>query len=95
MLINNIMTCSWIDIIREPKIFGMAIFDWTATLIAVYIITWFVNKRYPGYGFIKMFIVLAIITTIVAIIVHKIFGINTMLNYYLGLNPKPKRIKCI
>ena len=30
--------CSWIELIRQPKIFNMAIFDWASTLLASFII---------------------------------------------------------
>ena len=81
--------------LREPKILGMAIFDWIMTFIGIYLITIIVKYYYKNMNFYKLYLHLGIVTIIIGIILHKILGIDTMLGYYLGLNIKPKRIKCI
>lgn len=68
--------------LRGPKIFNMALFDWVATLVSAI----FINYLYQPdniniYTSLKIFIILIIL----AIIVHYIFDIPTMLNYYIGL----------
>jgi hypothetical protein len=75
------------DQLRKPKLLDMSIFDWVTALLGGYIIAYYVFdfKEIPliilfEFGFI-----------IFGIIVHKLFGINTMLGYYIGLNEKPIR----
>ena len=75
--------CSFIDRLRGPKIFNMAIFDWVCTIIAA----WIIAAAYSD-NTLKSFVYILIILVILAILVHKIFNIPTMLNYYLGLNTK-------
>lgn len=72
--------------LREPKILGMSIFDWITSLLGAYIIgRWFhFRTRQQWVSWIILWIVLGVF-------VHAIFGINTMLGYYMGLNPRPLR----
>ena len=77
---------SIIQTLREPRIFGMAIFDWVMSLLGAFIIGHFLLKlRKWNYwvAWIIFWIGLGIFT-------HAVFRVNTMQGYYLGLNPKPK-----
>lgn len=71
--------------VRKPKIFGMAIFDWTVSLLLGLLVGWLLSVK--GIQWIPFF--LAWIAFGIA--VHAAFGVNTMLGYYLHLNPKPVR----
>lgn len=84
------MNCSLIDRLRIPKIFDMSVFDWVASLLGAIII---------GYYFFKIKTITTLIPwlifwTFLGVIIHKIFGIPTMLGYYLGLSTKPIRKSC-
>ena len=76
---NNVVMPGMLSSIRTYRIFGMAIFDWIATMLGALLIS-----RVIGTCFAGTFIVLII----VAIIVHAAIGIPTMLNVYLGLAKK-------
>lgn len=65
--------------LREYRIFGMAIFDWVATMAGALLLS-----RITKTCFISSFIIL----TMLAIVIHAAFGIPTMLNVYLGLAEK-------
>lgn len=65
--------------LRKHRIFGMAIFDWVATMIGALLLS-----RAIGTCFAGTFVILVI----VAIITHAAFGIPTMLNVYLDLAKK-------
>ena len=75
------------DTLRKPKIFDMSIFDWVTALLGGYLIC----KYLLNINETKYIILFEICFIIFGIIVHKIFGINTMLGYYLGINEKPLR----
>lgn len=75
------------DTLRKPKILDMSIFDWMTTLLGGYLISVYLLNLHK----VESIILFEILFIIFGIIVHKIFGINTMLGYYLGLNPKPLR----
>lgn len=81
--------CTLIDTLRAPKIFGMAAFDWIASLTGAYIIGWFVGVR----GF-SMWLMWISAWTVFGVVVHYIIGVHTMFGYYLGLNPKPLKKDC-
>lgn len=70
--------------IRQYRIFNMAIFDWVATLIGAYLLNLFLFHKFEYWK-------VALGTIILGIIVHKILGVRTMFNYYLGLGEKPIR----
>ena len=84
-------TCGTIDTLRKPKILDMSIFDLGSTLLAGYLIAIYIFKLTDVYKIILF----ELIVILIGIITHKIFGINTMLGYYIGLNPKPIRKECI
>ena len=75
------------DQLRKPKILDMSIFDWVTTLIGGYLLAHYLFKLNDT----QSIVVFEIGFIIFGIIVHKLFGINTMLGYYLGINDKPKR----
>jgi len=74
-----------IQTLRKPKILGMAIFDWTVSLLLGLLVGWLLSVK--GIGWIPF--LLGWIAFGIA--VHAAFGVNTMLGYYLNLNPKPVR----
>jgi uncharacterized membrane protein YcaP (DUF421 family) len=74
---------SWIETLREPKILDMSIFDWVISLVVAALVgKWLGIKQWP------LFLVVWIAFGIWA---HWLFGIKTMLGYYVGLNEKPER----
>lgn len=76
--------------LRRPKILGMAVFDWVASLLFAIIIGYFV-LRLPNLASWMIWILWWILF---GVIVHYMFGIHTMLGYYLGLNPPLRRTDC-
>ena len=75
--------------IRKYKIFGLAIFDLTisfAFIIALFMVAWRVHFKNLDWW---KFLLAAIIVTIpISISAHILFGIDTKLNYELGLSNK-------
>lgn len=74
---NPLYYYSTVDKLRKPKFLGMAIFDITATIIAILFIVAFTNKS---------FVSVSSCVFLFAILTHYYFGIETQLGYYLGLN---------
>ena len=78
--------------LREHKIFGLAIFDLSISfivIIAIFLIAWKIH--FPHLDWWK-FVIYAIIVTIpISITFHTLFGVNTQLDYTLGLSDKPKK----
>ena len=75
------------DQLRKPKILDMSIFDWVTALLGGFLIAYYLFHITD-----QMSIILFEIGFIIfCIIIHKLFGVNTMLGYYLGINDKPKR----
>jgi hypothetical protein len=87
---ETIKECTWVDYVRKPKIFGMPLFDWIASLLVAVLFGVYVF-HIQGY---VMWVVFIIAWTGVGVLVHYMFGVDTMLGYYLGLNPVPKRNMC-
>ena len=83
-------TCSVLDRLRKPKLWDMSIFDWVTSILGAILIGYF----FLGLRTLTAYIIWIIIWTIIGIIIHYILGINTMLGYYLGINPMPERKKC-
>ena len=71
--------------LRKPKIFGMAIFDRTVSLLLGLLVGWLLSVK--GIGWIPFLVAWVLF----GIAVHAVFGVNTMLGYYLHLNPIPVR----
>lgn len=76
-----------INILRTPKIFNIAIFDCLATILFGLIIGKYILNIKNTFIMIIWIIALFIF----GIIIHYLFGIKTMLGYYLGINDKPDR----
>lgn len=76
--------------LRSFRIFGIALFDLiTAYLGTVLILLWARNHFFPDLPR-EHFVWLAILTFIpIGIVAHVLFGVNTTLNYRLGLSHKP------
>jgi len=75
------------DALRKPKILDMSIFDWITALLGGYLLSIYFFKFLDTLSIVLF----EIIFIIFGIIVHKLFGIDTMLGYYLGINDKPIR----
>jgi|APSaa5957512622_1039677.scaffolds.fasta_scaffold261959_2 hypothetical protein len=69
--------------LRGPKIGNMAIFDFAAVLSVSFLIAKNITDS----------ILLFLILVIVGVFTHILFGIPTMLNYYLGFNDYESVIK--
>lgn len=82
--------CSTLDKLRGPKVFNMSIFDWVTSLFGAWLIGYYLLKLKSFFNYIIWFI----LWTIFGILVHIMFKVDTMLGYYLGINPKPKRKIC-
>jgi len=81
--------CTPIQALRKPKIFNMSIFDWVTSLLGAAIIGYFL-----GLHGIEPWSIFIIGWVFIGALAHSMFGINTMLGYYLGLNPIPVRKEC-
>lgn len=80
----------FVEKLRKHKFFGLAIFDLVTSFIGVIILFLIAWKTYFQYLNIWKFIMAAIIVTIpISITFHILFGLNTQLNYTLGLSNKP------
>lgn len=81
----------YIQDLRSYKIFGLSIFDLITAfigVIALFMIAWSIHFKKLDWW---KFLIAAIIVTIpLSITFHILFGINTKLNYTLGLSNKPK-----
>ena len=76
--------------LRSHKIFGLAIFDLSLTFIAViilFMISWRVHFKHLDWW--KFLIAAIIVTLPIGITFHVLFGVNTKMNYELGLSNKP------
>jgi len=77
-----------LQILRKPKILGMSIFDWVVSLTIAVLIGLFLLRLPPSW---MIWVTWLILWTLFGVLVHKWMGVNTMLGYYLGLNPMPVR----
>jgi len=75
-----------IEILRTPRIFDMALFDWFFVLLCVYYISNYVQKLYPNMKRNNIDIIVLLFITLLGIYTHKIFNIDTKLGFYLNLN---------
>lgn len=78
--------CTMIAKLRGPKILDMSIFDWIAS-IGVAVCVGFLFKIKTTLSWV-LFIVG---WTLFGVLAHLLFGVKTMLGFYLGLNEKPDR----
>jgi len=83
------MTCTFVDTLRKPKILDMSIFDWVGSLVLAVLVGVFL-LRIKAIN-ITGWIVWITLWTLFGVVVHYVVGVDTMLGYYLGINPKPKR----
>jgi len=76
--------------LRSHRINGIALFDLLGSIvIMVVIFLWRWKTSYPNRDW-RPFVVYGLLTAIpVGIVFHVIFGIDTKLNYTLGLSNKP------
>ena len=77
--------------LRSHKIFGLAIFDLSLSfilMIALFLIAWRVH--YKKLDWWKFVIAAVVVTIPIGITFHILFGVDTKLNYELGLSNKPK-----
>lgn len=77
--------------LRLYKIFGLAIFDLVISfvfMIALFMVAWRVH--YKKLDLWKFLLAAIFVTIPIAITFHVLFGIDTKLNYELGLSNKPK-----
>lgn len=76
--------------LRSHKIFGLAVFDLVTAFIGViiiFLIFWRVHFKNLDWW---KFVLAAIVVTIpLSVTYHIIWGVNTKLNYELGLSNKP------
>ncbi len=86
--------CTLIQQLRTPRIFNMAILDWVMTLFGAYILTHFLSRYFKNENFYRLLFNVTFGLTVLAIFLHWLFGVNTVLGYYLGLNEMPKIVKC-
>ena len=76
--------------LRSHKIFGLAIFDLSISfifIIAIFLLAW--KTHFKNLKWCKFIIAALVVTLPISIAVHVIFGVNTKLNYELGLSNKP------
>ena len=73
---------SFVDKLRRPKIFGMAIFDWALTVVGILIILAIFSLQGLAAILASVGIVAAGVAT------HKFLEVDTQFGYYLGLNPR-------
>ena len=77
--------------LRSHKIFGLAIFDLSIAfifIIALFMIAW--KTHFNNLDWWKFFIAAILLTIPIGIVFHILFGVNTKLNYELGLSNIPK-----
>lgn len=74
---------SIIDSLRSYRIFKIAIFDVVVSLLVFFILLVHYNSKHPY--------LYSLFAIPLGIIVHLLFGVNTQLNYYLGLSEEPNR----
>jgi len=76
--------------LRKPRIFGIALFDLILAMIIMALLflgLWKIHfPKLNPWTFVIRGMILAIP---VGIFIHVLFGVNTELNYYLGLSYKP------
>ena len=86
------MSCNFIDKLRSPKLLNMAIFDWVATFLVAVILS-LILYLITKINYLILLILIFSLLIVLGIITHKVLGIPTMLNYYLGLNNKENVLK--
>ena len=80
--------CTTIQRLRKPKILNMSIFDWITSLLLAALLGYFLSIK--GSQWLPFLLA----WTLFGVLTHYAFDINTMLGYYLGINPVPIRQEC-
>lgn len=76
--------------IRKYRIFGLAIFDLVTAMLGMIIIFLLAKwKHFPNLSIWPFIIAGALLAIPIGVAFHIIFGVNTKLNYDLGLSNKP------
>jgi hypothetical protein len=75
---------------RKPKILDMSIFDWVTSLLGAWLIGRFLF-RLRG---VLAWVAFLLFWVALGVAIHWMFGVPTMLGYYLGVSVKPKRKEC-
>ena len=79
--------------IRKYKIFGLAVFDLiigVIGLVGIFLLMW--KWHFPELNAWHFIIAAVLLTIPTGILFHVLFGVNTKLNYKLGLSESPKNI---
>jgi hypothetical protein len=78
--------------IRSYRIFGIAIFDLVLSIFGVVFIFLIAkNYKFKNLDTWKFILAGILLTIPIGIVFHIIFGVNTQLNYNLGLSRPPKK----
>ena len=81
-----------IENLRKYKFYSLSIFDLVISfigIIIIFLLAW--KKHFPDLHWWKFLIYAILLTIPISITFHLLFGINTQLNYTLGLSYKPKK----
>lgn len=77
-------------VLRKPKVLNMSIFDWVGSIAVAALIGYFILRLRT----LPMWTMWLVFWVFLGVAVHWALGINTMLGYYLGINPSPIREDC-
>lgn len=73
--------------IRGPKVLGMAVADIAGTVA----LAWALRALLERNGHRASLHAVLFATFVAGVVAHRVFGVDTMLGHYLGLNPLPSR----
>ena len=77
--------------LRKYRILGLSIFDLTSSIIGMIILFLILWKwHFKKLKYSNFVIAASLLAIPFGIVIHIIFGVNTTLNYKLGLSYKPK-----
>ena len=82
---------SLLKILRYPKLFDMALFDWVSGFIVIFFINNYIQKYYKYKNRNLLDLIFVIIYTISGVVTHYYFKIDTKFGYYLNLNKDPRK----
>jgi len=66
-----------IDKLREPKIAGMAVFDWTATIAAAVLFAWTTEETGTLVPRWRYYLLVIVTFVLLGLLLHKLFGQRT------------------
>lgn len=81
---NNKNTLQYL---RSFRIFDMALFDWTASLIGAWLIGKYILHLINGLQWVLWIFAWILF----GVLIHKIMNIPTKFGYYLGINEDPRK----